>query len=463
MKTWLNDILVDKDKSYPDSFNKNNYSKIKIDSRLVKNEDIFIAFQGENINSHIFLKDIYEKVSLFFYDKKGISLLDDDQIKCIDFSKGVEVTDSSKVLSLICRGVCRDFIHKDRVKICALTGSVGKTTTRAMVVNMLKHLNPLTPEGNFNNEIGIPLTILKYKSGFHKCVILEFGARHVDDIDYLCGICEPDISSCINVYSSHLQEFKTVENIYKAKSQIFNHSDYISTLGDDPILLKLASVTKKNLLLFGYTDKNNIKILKNELNKKNLSSKIYVKINSKKEIFELPSYHFSYGIDLVSALSIAIRIEPDINILKENMKEFKPASKRFEIIKKNSYTIVNDCYNASFESMTVSIITFNSLFGSSNVLILGDMLELGEKSLKLHLKLEGVIESIAPSYVICVGTIMKNLYDSLTKNTKIPSLHYDSVDLIDYTKLKEIIKDKAVLIKASNSMRFSDIVSYLNR
>ena len=462
MKNWLNSILVDRDKNYLSAFNKNNYPLIKIDSRQIETGDIFLPFQGENLNSHVFLPQVYSKVSFFFYDKKGLSLIPQDKMEQIDFSKGIEVTDTSKVLPLICLGVCRDFIHKDGVKICALTGSVGKTTTRTMVVTLLSHLNPLTAQGNFNNEIGVPLTVLKYKPGFHKCVVLEFGARHLDDINYLCSITEPDITSCINVFSSHLQEFKTVDNIYKAKSEIFNWGEYISTLGDDPKLKNIALSTKKDTLFFGTDPSNNIRLLDNKKDSyQDLCSYITLRINGSEEEFKLSMYHESYGIDLVAALSLAIRIEPDISILKQNILTFSGAHGRFELIKLGNYTLINDCYNASYESVTSSLKTLRSTFKENKVIILGDMLELGEVSDDLHLKLIPEIIANAPFCLICIGPNMKQVFDKLNEAVSFKTLFFNSVDEINYDNLKEIINGKVVLIKASHSMNFSSIIDKL--
>ncbi len=462
MKNWLNNILVDPNRSYPSEFKKENYSIVKIDSRQLSPGDIFLPFQGENINSHLFLPEVSNTVSCFFYDEEGLSLLAEEQKDRIDFSRGIEVTNTSQVLPLLCLGVCRDFIHKDNVRICALTGSVGKTTTRSMVVSFLSHLNPLTAEGNFNNEIGVPLTVLRYKPGYHKCVVLEFGARHMDDISYLCSITEPDITSCINVYSSHLQEFKSIDNIYAAKSKIFNWGEVISTLGDDPKLKDLSLSIKKDVLFFGTDPSNNIRLLENKKDDYENNSYILVRIKGQDEQFCLSTYHASFGIDLVAALSIALRVEPDISVLKKNIMSYSGASGRFEVIKKDNYILVNDCYNASYESVNSSLKTLSKTFKEPKVIILGDMLELGEASLELHLKLIPDILSNSPSCLICVGPNMKEVYDKLYSTVTFKTLYYNSVDEIDYNELKEIIIGKIVLVKALHSMNFSKIVKQLS-
>ncbi len=462
MKNWLNNILVDPNKSYPSEFRKENYSLVKIDSRQVSSGDIFLPFQGENINSHLFLPEVSNTVSCFFYDKEGISLLTREQITRVDFTRGIEVTNTLQVLPLLCLGVCRDFIHKDKVRICSLTGSVGKTTTRSMVVSFLSHLNPLTAEGNFNNEIGVPLTVLKYKPGYHKCVILEFGARHLDDISYLCSITEPDITSCINVYSSHLQEFKSIDNIYEAKSKIFNWGEVISTLGDDSKLKNLALSTKKDVLFFGTDPSNNVRLLENKKDDYDNSSYISVRIKGQDEQFRLSTYHTSFGIDLVAALSIALRVESDISILKKNISSYSGTSGRFELIQKKNYIIINDCYNASYESVSSSLKTLCKSFKEQKIIILGDMLELGAVSKELHLKLIPDILANSPICLICIGPNMKEVYDKLSSTVAFKTLYYNSVDELDYNELNKLIIGKVILIKASHSMNFSRIVNQLS-
>jgi UDP-N-acetylmuramoyl-tripeptide--D-alanyl-D-alanine ligase len=342
--------------------------------------------------------------------------------------------------------------------VIALTGSVGKTTAKEMLAALMPEA--LVTLGNLNNEIGVPLTLLRARA-HQKYYVIEMGARHLGDIDLLCEIAEPTIGGVLCVKEVHLSEFGSLENIYTGKSEIFC-SPVLVCLADDPKLHAIARAKKKPLLTFGQTPATDVRLLSHTIVNSNMTQCSIAFHNSKKLHYELNHAHDSYGINLAAALAFyqAARLPLEATVAK--IKDFKP--QRFNaFVSRFGYEVIDDAYNASPESMLSSITTFAQLHGHKVVtLILGDMFELGDAA---HIKHKLVADHVLgikwhSLRVIAIGPLQRTLFDDCLR-AGVSAFHFKSVDeLIDKEPVL-LEYDSVYFLKASNGMHFKKITTFL--
>ena len=412
--------------------NKFNLNKkinnFKINSSEIKKDDCFIT-----INSgYKYINDaVKNRCALIITNKKIIC-----KPPCII------VKNTEKALGQIAKYIK----EKYNPKLIAITGSTGKTTTREIIYNILKRkYNVLQNEKNYNNQIGVPLTLLNINKKTD-IAIIEMGMNHLGEIKYLSNLTKPDIAAITNIGSSHIGNLGSKENILKAKLEIKEGlKGKLFVNGDDKLLKNLKNTNKS-----GFDIDNNLKAynLKSNLN----NSSFNIKVNNKEYLIKTNLAKHLVP-DVLIAINIALYFKIDINVIIETLNKYKPYNMRMNIIKKNTNIIINDCYNSSFESLKGALDTIKNE-KLNKILILGDINELGKYSLKIHKMIIPLLDQIKNKTVFLIG---KNMMQINYKD----SIHFNNYkELINYLKNKKI-ENSIILIKASRAMHFENITNFL--
>lgn len=432
-----------------------NFSK---DTRTIKKGDVYIGIKGDTFNGNYFYTEAFDKGA-------NICILENNYFneKEFDYNKY-----SNKVVILVDNSIeaLQKIAHYKRslynIPVIAVTGSVGKTSTKDMIASVLsKKFNVLKTEGNLNNHIGLPLTILKLKD--HDILILEMGMNHLNEISLLSKIANPTISIITNIGTAHIGNLGSRKNIMKAKLEILDGMDNNGTLiiNNDNDLLNIEKNNlkdKTNLITIGIDNESNYKA--NNI-KNDVFSSEYMIENNKIEI-EVGGIPFIYNSLFAFVCGKLLNVNDKYII--EGIKDFKLSNNRLEKIKLNNGTIIiNDSYNASYDSVIAAIDMINDSKFKRKILLLGDILELGEFTEEIHRNIGKYIVNKNIDNIILVGTNVKYIYDELNKNNfAVDNIYKFDSEGETYEFLKSFLKkDDIMLIKGSHGMNLINIVNYL--
>lgn len=401
---------------------------IIMDSRKVQKGDLFFAIN----NGNKYINEVLEKgASIVVADNY---LGDDKRV--------------FKVLNTVefMQKFAKEYREALGLKVIAITGSNGKTTTKDMIYSVLsrKYITKKT-EGNYNNHIGLPFTILQLKEK-DEIVVLEMGMSGFGEIDLLSSIAKPDIGVITNIGDSHLEFLKTRENVFKAKTELLNYvsSENTYIIGDDQYLKnvvgnKIGFSRENNFVIEDFIDSNDGMSFKVE------NSEYTLNLNGKHNALNA-------GI----AIAIGKRFDLTSEEIKEGLKNLHLTPMRFQKIEKENLIYINDAYNASPISMEYSLNTFDKLYNNmKKIVVLGDMLELGEKEIEFHREIIEKALSIKCDKIYLYGERMKKAYDLLEKNDKIRC--FNNKENIVKLIANEIEKI-AVLLKGSRGMKLEEII-----
>ena len=412
----------------------NNYKKIKIkdfktDTRTLKKGDCFIALKGKKYDANKFINDKL-KCSVIITDK-NIKLKNIPVIK---------VDDTYEVLYKL--GIY--FRNNYKNKVICITGSNGKTTLKELLYNILSSkYKVLKNIGNENNIIGVFNTIKKLNNEYD-FALFELGMNHKGEIERLSKMTKPTTAIITNVGSSHIGNLGSRKNIYKAKMEIKNGLIGNIILNGDNKYLKKAKGYK-----CGINCNNDLIAYKIYSNSKYLLFNIYLD-DEYEIIFKNPAK--DYIPILLETIKIGIDNNIDIQTIIKVIKEYKTYKKRLDKIVLKDFTIIDDSYNASYESVKCGLTTLKEV-KQDKLIILGDMLELGKFSKKYHKKINNILRTINKKKVLTVGNDSKFIHSLHFKNNK---------DLINY--LKTINLDgKCIYVKGSNAMKLYEIIDYLKK
>jgi len=410
---------------------------VSIDSRSIKKDEIFFSIKGDNFDGNSFALDALDKGAKF-------SIVDDIKLKNQN-DKIIFVENSLKEL----QNLSRYNRSKYDVKVIGLTGSNGKTTTKNLICNIVSQkYNTLCTDGNLNNHIGVPLTLLNIKPETEIAVI-EMGANHIGEIENLCQICMPDIGLITNFGSAHLEGFGDLKGVIKGKTELYKYLiknyGHIIINNDDNIqkeecktdLYSSFGKDKSSDFVFEYTKELDKLVLLN--NNYRFSCKIY------------GTYNFP---NIASAISIGRFLDLDNDQIQIGLSKFQTEENRSEVLQYQGNTIYLDAYNANPTSMIAAIDNFNKEIKDNKIVILGDMLELGNFSKDEHEKIIDLLHKMEIESVYLVGKNFSsiNISDSRFKKFN------DTEQLIRGLDLTEI-KNKSILIKGSRSIGLEKLIN----
>ena len=331
------------------------------------------------------------------------------------------------------------------VKVVGVTGSVGKTSTRDMVYSVVKQkYKTLKTEGNYNNEIGLPLTILRYHD--EEVLVLEMGMNHLQEMSRLSMIARPDIACITNVGTAHIGELGSRENILKAKLEIINGMKEGSTLiiNQDNDMLQTVELPHLNVVRVGKGKEASIQA--SHIVLEETKSSFEVEYQGKKEIIEVPVQGEHNISNALIAIAVGIELNISLEDIKKGIQEFKLTKNRMDILEKNHKTVIDGTYNASVDSMKSSIDVLAN-YKKRKVAILADMLELGDYSQQLHEEVGNYVATKEIDVLICIGKEAKYMYQKAKEKMEV------------IARLDELLKeDDVILVKGSHSMNLKEVV-----
>ncbi|PLX20503.1 MAG: UDP-N-acetylmuramoyl-tripeptide--D-alanyl-D-alanine ligase [Marinilabiliales bacterium] len=416
--------------------------KVTTDSRIVEKDAIFFALRGETFNGNRYAEKAIEN---------GCSWAIIDDKKYAKDTNFIVVDDVLETLQRLAN------YHRKQlgINILAITGTNGKTTTKELVASVLSKKYKVTfTKGNLNNHIGVPLTLLSMTDDTQIGVV-EMGANHVGEIKNLCELAEPDYGIITNIGKAHLEGFGSIENIINTKSELY---DYIKKINgevfynfNNELLANKVRSLELNAIDFGGASSTvkgkllpNNELLSLEIQVAELKLEIHTNLVG------------DYNLENVLA-SVCIGnyfgVQPT-GMLKA-IEEYVPKNNRSQFFKTNKNNIYLDAYNANPSSVELSVNNFAGLQKKNAIVILGDMLELGNEAVSEHLKIVNLVHQKAFSKVILVGQV----YSSL----KIPNdfLQFKNVNELKKWLLENNLDSANVLIKGSRGIQLETIVEYL--
>jgi UDP-N-acetylmuramoyl-tripeptide--D-alanyl-D-alanine ligase len=410
------------------------------DSRKVVPGTLFFALKGETFNGNDFALEALQKGALI--------VVVDRHFK----QKDLRLFQVENVLATL-QNLATFHRQKLGLPVLAITGSNGKTTTKELIQRVLsKKFNSFATEGNLNNHLGVPLSLLSLTES-HEFAVIEMGANHQGEIAALCEITQPDYGMITNVGKAHLEGFGSLQGVIKAKTELYiylrkRRGTIFINSGNDH-LLKAAF----GLSSYSYGNQNAACIgkiipsqpyLAIECKVNGLSFQLHTKLIGK--------YNFE---NILAAVAIGTYFKISLDDIREAIESYEPSNNRSQVIKTASNTLILDAYNANPSSMNASIENFTDSCFQKKVVILGDMAELGAGSEKEHLAILDLLQKANFLDTFLVGP----LFYALNKNKAFKSFE-SIVPLMEYLR-KHPIRDCTLLLKASRKMQLEKIVNVL--
>lgn len=416
-----------------------------INTKEINKDDVFIGIKGEKVDGSKYYLDALNNGAKGCIINKGFynnDVLDDKFV--------IEVNDTVSALQNLSkykRDLCKDLL------IVGVTGSVGKTSTKDMIASVLSQkYKVLKTLGNHNNELGLPLTILRIKD--EEAVVLEMGMSSLGEISLLSNIARPRYGVITNVGTAHIGNLGSRENILKAKLEILDGLQDKLIINNDNDLLHEWYLSNKNdsVVTFGINNESDYKA-----NNVKYEGKTTFICNDDEYDVLVGGEAFVYNA--LSAISIGKLCGLTTEEIKKGIEELKLTKDRLQIIKTNNYTIIDDCYNANYDSMKEGLSNLKKTNGKRKIAVLGDMLELGDFEEELHRKVGKEVVNNNIDILVTVGNASRYIIDEA--KDKLETHAFDTnEDAISY--LKSIVKDEdVILVKASNGMHFIEIVNSL--
>lgn len=415
---------------------------ISTDSRKIQKDSLFFALKGENFNGNKFAAESLTKGAAFaFVDEK--EYVTSEKTILVD-----SVLDALTKLANFHR-------KKLQIPILAITGTNGKTTTKELLASVLAQKFKVSfTEGNLNNHIGVPLTLLKMNAET-ELGIVEMGANHPGEIAHLCKIAEPNYGIITNIGKAHLEGFGSFEGVIRTKSELFhflkNNNGTFFFNNDNPILCEIKKDYNKTVS-FGIADADFTGSL--------IQSPpfVHIKANFKKGVLYLNTNLIGdYNAEnILAAACIGSYFDVDPLKIQKALKEYQPDNNRSQLITKGDLRIILDAYNANPTSMQASIKSFIADNEGKKYLILGDMLELGEYAKKEHSEILELLSASELNDVFLVGSVFSKIAHNSNFRT------FENVaGLISFLQ-KKAIKNGNILIKGSRGIQLEKVLEYLN-
>ena len=428
-----------------------SYSK---DTRTIRKGDCYIGIKGETFDGSKFWEQALENgASTVIVQNVDI---DSGKMKKWADKNIIKVENTLEALYSIAR-YKRNLYD---IPVIAITGSVGKTSTKDIVANVVsKKYKTLKTEGNNNNNIGLPFTILRMQD--EEVAVLEMGMNHFGEISLLASIANPTICIITNIGTSHIGNLGSRENILKAKLEILEGSKKQAVIinNDNDLLHKWYEENKENYNIKTYGIKEKSNVMAKEIKLEENNSTFTCKIDDEEEKIKVPVGGEHFVLNALCAITVGEVLKIEEDKIKVGIESFELTKKRMDIIElKNGIKIINDAYNASLESMKASLRVLSE-YKERKIAVLGDMFELGEFSEELHKKVgEEVVKNKIDILIAC-GENATYIADVAKEKMNKENIYYlENKEEIEPLLEKIAKKDDVILFKASNGMGFYKIV-----
>lgn len=428
---------------------KKEFNSICTDTRKIEKNNVFLALKGENFNGNKYVKDAIEKGA-------SVAIVDEVLFNEEEINGNVIKVDNTYDALL---KLAKYYREKLNVKVVGITGSTGKTSTKDLVASFLQgKYKVFKTKGNFNNHIGLPLMILSMDPEV-EVAVLELGMSNLGEIHTLADCARPDVALITNIGLSHIENLKTQENILKAKMEItdFFGKDNVLVVNAEDKFLKEIKENSFKVIKTGYDDNNMIRAYDIVLKEDSTSFK--VRENGKEYNFVLPMVGAHNVLNALLGIAGAKELGVSYEEMLAGLKTIEATSMRLEFKEANDYTIINDCYNASPDSMKAALDVLKNRKGGRKIAILGTMRELGDESKRAHREVGEYAKDTA-DILATTGEYVKDYEAGFGKENIII---YDSKEkLID--DISNIVqKDDVILVKASRGAKFEEIVTKLEK
>lgn len=412
---------------------------VSIDTRKIETQSFFVAIKGEHFDANTFAKEALEK---------GASYVMIDNADYFIDSRTILVNDSLAALQELAR------FHRKCLKlpIVALTGSNGKTTTKELINAVLsQQFNTKATVGNLNNHIGVPLTLLSFDSKT-EIGIVEMGANHQKEIEFLCDLAQPDFGYITNFGKAHLEGFGGVEGVIKGKSEMYQYlaaNDKMAFVNlEDPIQAEKSKQLKS--FTFGCNRSDA------DLNIASVAANPFVSVTFDGVSIQSQLIGLYNANNINAAIAIGKYFEVPDAAIKQALENYIPANNRSQLLVKKGNEIILDAYNANPSSMAVAIENFIQLDKPEKVMILGDMFELGNESPQEH---SNIINSLKNTVDVVCYFIGKDFYANQIEKENF--IFYETFDELASELKKRAFKNKIILIKGSRGMALERTLEYI--
>lgn len=431
---------------------------VVIDSRQVESGYLFVAIPGEKVDGHKFIPDVFAK--------GAAAVLSEQQLED-PAGPYILVESTTKAL----RDLAEYYRKSLDIKVVGITGSVGKTSTKEMIASVLSEkYRVLKTEGNYNNEIGLPLTIFKIRAE-HEVAVLEMGISEFGEMHRLATMANPDICVITNIGLCHLENLKTRDGILKAKTESFAHlkKDGIAILnGDDDKLSTIRQVGDQEPVFYGMEEKMEYR----EDAKKSvyatgvenlglygMQARIHTPEGERDVRIPIPGEHNVYNA--LAATAVGLSLGLSLDQISSGILKAKTIGGRTNLLNTGSMTVIDDCYNANPVSMKASIDVLATAEGRK-IAVLGDMGELGENEKKLHYEVGEYLAKKEIDVLFCAGELSEEIAKAAQKESKTCEVYYFKTrDALLEQLLPFLKKGDTVLVKASHFMEYPKIVKAL--
>lgn len=431
---------------------KDTIKGVTLDSRFVEDSNIFIAIKGVHVDGHAYLDEVYQQGA-------SLAIIDDCQYCNVDIPV-LLVKDSVEALQKL----AKNYRQTLNAKVIAITGSNGKTSCKDLMAEVLKSTyKVIKTSGNQNNELGVPLTLLRAQKDT-EIIVLEMGMENLEDIHFLNNIAFPDIGIVTNVGIAHLENLGSLENIGRAKLELMDglkEQDLFIYNGDDSILKSIINekdCTKLNVQTFGEKSDNSIYLI--DFNQE--KDGIIFTTNCSSQKFFIPTIGKYMALNALPVIYVAHYLGLENDTVVKGLSTFVNGKMRNEIIKFKSMTILNDAYKSNPQSARVALDTFNYIQAPYKIIVLGDMLDLGKEENQFHFDLGIYMQNVEFDELIGYGELAHSILQGA--KLKQPNKQYYLMDshekIIEYLEsYKE--KECAILFKGSRGMHLDKIVNAL--
>ena len=423
---------------------------ITTDSRQASDGCLFVAIPGERVDGHDFIPSVFEKGALAVISERELENPAGPYIQVISSLEAV-------------KGIAEYYRQQLDIKVVGITGSVGKTSTKEVIASVLaQKYNVLKTLGNFNNELGLPLTVFRLRDE-HQIAVLEMGISHFGEMHRLAKVARPDICVITNIGQCHLEFLKDRDGILKAKTEIFDflkEDGEIVLNGDDDKLAQVKAVKGITPMFFGIEGEK--AIYADEIESCGLDGiacTLHAGEESIRVQIPIPGQHMV--LNALAATAVGRKLGLTMEEIKAGIEALEPVSGRFHIIQTGRIQIIDDCYNANPVSMKASLDVLRDAKGRK-VAILGDMGELGENEADMHAEVGSHAAQNKIDLLICTGKISSHMAEAAIANGGCGEvLQVPTLEAL-LTCLPSLIEEgDTALVKASHFMHFEKVVERL--
>ena len=412
--------------------------KVSTDSRKIEKDTVFFALKGENFDANDFALQVAEEgvASLVVADRKDLPK--HERILIVD--------DTLKAL----QDLAAYHRQQSKATVLSITGTNGKTTTKELVSAVLaKKYNIIHTMGNLNNHIGVPLTLLSIKPDTEIAVV-EMGASHPGEIDFLCKIADPDYGLITNIGKAHLEGFGSFEGVIKTKTELYRHikahGKAVFVNQGNPLLWEQSEGQPR--IGYGRYCAADTPVVPGACNP-------YLSVVWKKRLIQthlVGSYNFE---NVAAAIGVGQYFGVDESAIVEALEAYTPTNSRSQVVETQKNRVIMDAYNANPTSMRAALINFASICGEQHLLILGDMRELGVASEEEHRNILGLMKELSFKDAMLVGSNFSAFNENPNWRT------FEKVgDLCQYLE-SHPISGKTILVKGSNSIQLGKVLPLL--